>query len=137
MSSMSYWRRQNNSLLIIFFPRFGIYPLTAFVLQQPPPPSRPRAISPEAVDPVAPETTESTDQETRKVINMMCNIKRNENGQGLYVSILCWASMLVCSYSGALHQQTVQTIYISNNELISLSNLTEIWSLAKVSLSLS
>ncbi|XP_045112569.1 nuclear receptor-binding protein homolog isoform X1 [Portunus trituberculatus] len=66
--------------------RFGIYPLTAFMLQQPPP-SRPRAISPEAVDPVAPETTESTDQETRKVINMMCNIKRNENGQGLYMTI--------------------------------------------------
>ncbi|KAG0717333.1 Nuclear receptor-binding [Chionoecetes opilio] len=66
--------------------RFGIYPLTAFTMQKLPP-SRPRAISPEAMDPVAPETTETTDQETRKVTNMMCNIKRNENGKGLYMTI--------------------------------------------------
>ncbi|XP_042233776.1 nuclear receptor-binding protein homolog [Homarus americanus] len=66
--------------------RFGIYPLTAFRLQQQPP-SRPRAISPEAVDPVASETPQSTDMETRKVINMMCNIKPNENGHGLFMTI--------------------------------------------------
>ncbi|KAK4294505.1 hypothetical protein Pmani_032875 [Petrolisthes manimaculis] len=66
--------------------RFGIYPLTAFRLQQPPP-SRPRAISPEAVDPVTSEAPESIDMETRKVINMMCNIKPNENGHGLFMTI--------------------------------------------------
>ncbi|XP_069937463.1 nuclear receptor-binding protein homolog isoform X2 [Cherax quadricarinatus] len=67
--------------------RFGIYPLTAFRIKQQPP-SRPRAISPEAVDPVASETPETTDMETRKVINMMCNIKPNENGHGLFVSTI-------------------------------------------------
>nr|XP_053628238.1 nuclear receptor-binding protein homolog isoform X2 [Cherax quadricarinatus] len=66
--------------------RFGIYPLTAFRIKQQPP-SRPRAISPEAVDPVASETPETTDMETRKVINMMCNIKPNENGHGLFMTI--------------------------------------------------
>lgn len=66
--------------------RYGIYPLTAFKLQQPPP-SRPRAISPEAVDPVASDAQEVAQMETRKVINMMCNIKPNENGHGLFMTI--------------------------------------------------
>lgn len=66
--------------------RYGIYPLTAFSLNQQPP-SRPRAISPEAVAPVAAESPEATDVETRKVINMMCNIKPNENGHGLFMTI--------------------------------------------------
>ncbi|XP_069937155.1 nuclear receptor-binding protein-like [Cherax quadricarinatus] len=73
-----------NLLQIVY--RFGIYPLTAFRIKQQPP-SRPRAISPEAVDPVASETPETTDMETRKVINMMCNIKPNENGHGLFMTI--------------------------------------------------
>ncbi|XP_068211109.1 nuclear receptor-binding protein homolog isoform X2 [Palaemon carinicauda] len=66
--------------------RYGIYPLTAFKLNQQPT-SRPRAISPEAVAPVAAESPEATDFETRKVINMMCNIKPNENGHGLFMTI--------------------------------------------------
>lgn len=78
---------------ILFISRYGIYPLTAFKLQQPPP-SRPRAISPEAVDPVASDAQEVAQMETRKVINMMCNIKPNENGHGLFVSIM-WAVLLV------------------------------------------
>lgn len=76
----------NNTLFYMFIFRYGIYPLTAFRLQQQPP-SRTRAISPEAVDPVTLEAPETTEMETRKVINMMCNIKPNENGHGLFVSI--------------------------------------------------
>ncbi|XP_076036281.1 MLF1-adaptor molecule isoform X2 [Oratosquilla oratoria] len=66
--------------------RFGIYPLTAFRLQLQPP-SRPRAISPEAPESVKSDTPEPTDLEMRKIVNMMCNVRSSEEGDGLAMTI--------------------------------------------------
>lgn len=69
--------------------RYGIYPLTAFSAPQPPP-SRPRAISPETAESVKSATPEPVDVETRKVVNMICSVKPREDSCELLVSIfLC------------------------------------------------
>lgn len=59
--------------------KYGIYPLTAFAAKQPPP-TRPRAISPETAESIKSVTPEPLDIETRKVINMICTIKTPEVG---------------------------------------------------------
>ncbi|PSN54716.1 Nuclear receptor-binding protein [Blattella germanica] len=59
--------------------KYGIYPLTAFKARQPPPP-RPRPISPEVAESVKSVTPEPVDVETRRVVNMMCNIKPKDEG---------------------------------------------------------
>lgn len=69
----------------MFVVRYGIYPLTAFSAREPPPP-RPRAISPETAESVKSVTPEPLDVETRKVVNMMCNVKAREDGCDLSVS---------------------------------------------------
>lgn len=66
-----------NNIWFNFNFRYGIYPLTAFTAKQPPPP-RPRAISPEISESVKSVTPEPLDIETRRVVNMMCNVKPKE-----------------------------------------------------------
>ena len=56
-----------------FFHRNGIYPLTAFAIE-PPPTSRPRAISPEVAESVKSETPEPYDVETRMIVSMTCHV---------------------------------------------------------------
>lgn len=65
--------------------RYGIYPLTAFVAKLPPP-ARPRAISPEVTESVKSVTPEPYDEESRRVVNMMCNVKPKEDSNELNVS---------------------------------------------------
>lgn len=65
--------------------RNGIYPLTAFGVKQPPPP-RSRAISPEMAESVKSVTPEPLDVESRKIVNMMCNVKPKEDSCDLLVS---------------------------------------------------
>lgn len=65
-------------LLNIYFyfgvTRNGIYPLTAFAMMQPPP-SRPRAITPELAESVKSETPEPCDVETRMVTTIQCGFR--------------------------------------------------------------
>ncbi|CAG9829842.1 unnamed protein product [Diabrotica balteata] len=65
----------------------GIYPLTAFGAKQPPP-SRSRAISPEMTESVKSVTPEPTDVETRKIVNMMCDVKSKEESCDLLLTIV-------------------------------------------------
>lgn len=70
--------RQINQTYCIYFLRNGIYPLTAFGTKQPPL-VRSRAMSPERAESVKSVTPEPMDVETRKIINMMCDIKPKED----------------------------------------------------------
>ncbi|XP_066155220.1 nuclear receptor-binding protein homolog isoform X1 [Euwallacea fornicatus] len=65
----------------------GIYPLTAFGAKQPPP-ARSRAISPEMAESVKSVTPEPTDVETRKIINMMCDVKPKEESCDLQLTLV-------------------------------------------------
>uniref|UniRef100_A0ABD2X2N0 Nuclear receptor-binding protein homolog n=1 Tax=Trichogramma kaykai TaxID=54128 RepID=A0ABD2X2N0_9HYME len=67
--------------------KYGIYPLTAFKAKLPPP-VRPRAISPEVAESVKSVTPEPIDTETRRVVNMMCNVKAKEDCTELQMTIL-------------------------------------------------
>ncbi|XP_021933780.1 nuclear receptor-binding protein homolog [Zootermopsis nevadensis] len=67
--------------------KYGIYPLTAFRAQQPPPP-RPRPISPEMAESVKSVTPEPVDVEMRRVVNMMCNVKPKDESCELQMTIL-------------------------------------------------
>lgn len=69
-----------------FSHRYGIYPLTAFAAKQPPA-ARPRAVSPETAESIKSVTPEPIDIETRRVVNMMCNVKPREDGCDSLVSI--------------------------------------------------
>lgn len=68
--------------------KFGIYPLTCFEIPPPPPhsafslPPRQQASSPEVIDSVLSASPEPLDLENRRVMNMMCNVKAREEGQG-------------------------------------------------------
>lgn len=64
--------------------RYGIYPLTAFMAKLPPP-VRPRAISPEVTESVKSVTPEPVDVESRRVVNMMCNVKPRDGSSELLV----------------------------------------------------
>lgn len=54
-----------------------------------PPPVRPRAISPEVTESVKSVTPEPVDVESRRVVNMMCNVKPREDSSELLVSGKC------------------------------------------------
>ena len=53
--------------------RNGIFPLTAFAIM--PPPTRPRAITPELAESVKSETPEPYDIETRMITSMSCQVQ--------------------------------------------------------------
>ncbi|XP_014780136.1 nuclear receptor-binding protein isoform X11 [Octopus bimaculoides] len=67
--------------------RNGIYPLTAFALPRPPP-SRPRAITPELAESVKSETPEPMDVETRMVTNMACQMRKPDENCNLNLTLL-------------------------------------------------
>lgn len=67
--------------------RNGIYPLTAFALPHPPP-SRPRAITPELAESVKSETPEPMDVETRMVTNMACQMRKTDENSNLNLTLL-------------------------------------------------
>lgn len=79
---------------VCFVYRNGIYPLTAFGAKQPPL-ARSRAISPEMAESVKSVTPEPTDVETRKIINMMCDVKPKEESCDLQVSY--YSALSYCS----------------------------------------
>ncbi|ESO92098.1 hypothetical protein LOTGIDRAFT_202640 [Lottia gigantea] len=64
----------------------GIHPLTAFAMPRPPP-SRPRAITPELTESVKSETPEPIDIETRMVTNMTCSVKKGEDTPNVQLTI--------------------------------------------------
>ncbi|KAL1433680.1 hypothetical protein MTO96_012219 [Rhipicephalus appendiculatus] len=67
--------------------RNGIYPLTAFVMSHQPI-VRPRASSPEVSESVQSASPEPFDAETRRIINMMCNIKQQDESQNFVMTLL-------------------------------------------------
>ncbi|KAH8018830.1 hypothetical protein HPB51_012784 [Rhipicephalus microplus] len=67
--------------------RNGIYPLTAFVMSHQPI-VRPRASSPEVSESVKSASPEPFDAETRRIINMMCNIKQQDESQNFVMTLL-------------------------------------------------
>ncbi|XP_065311406.1 nuclear receptor-binding protein isoform X3 [Dermacentor albipictus] len=67
--------------------RNGIYPLTAFVMSHQPV-VRPRASSPEVSESVQSASPEPFDAETRRIINMMCNIKQQDESQNFVMTLL-------------------------------------------------
>ncbi|XP_059620586.1 nuclear receptor-binding protein-like isoform X1 [Phlebotomus argentipes] len=80
--------------------RFGVYPLTAFPAQQPPPP-RPRAISPEPTESVKSVTPEPLDVETRKVVNMMCSVKPREDS----CDLMCFQMTILLRMDDKMNRQ--------------------------------
>ncbi|XP_021943932.1 nuclear receptor-binding protein isoform X1 [Folsomia candida] len=68
--------------------KFGIYPLTCFELPQPLPPRQQASRSPEVIDSVKSTSPEPFDNENRRVVNMMCNVKPRDEGPGLLCTIL-------------------------------------------------
>lgn len=79
----------------VYIFRYGIYPLTAFMPRQPPPP-RPRPVTPEVAESVKSVTPEPVDIETRRVVNMMCNVKPKDDGCELLVR--CKPNLIECAY---------------------------------------
>ena len=59
--------------------KFGVYPLTAFSGKKPPH-FRSRAASPERADSVKSATPEPVDIESRRIVNMMCSVKKLKEG---------------------------------------------------------
>lgn len=67
--------------------RNGIYPLTAFAMSHQPI-VRQRATSPEVSESVQSASPEQFDPETRRIINMMCNIKQQDESQNFVMTLL-------------------------------------------------
>ncbi|XP_061396979.1 nuclear receptor-binding protein homolog [Musca vetustissima] len=59
--------------------KYGVYPLTAFSGKKPPH-FRSRAASPERADSVKSATPEPVDIESRRIVNMMCSVKKLKEG---------------------------------------------------------
>ncbi|XP_065355240.1 nuclear receptor-binding protein homolog [Calliphora vicina] len=59
--------------------KFGVYPLTAFSGKKPPH-FRSRAASPERADSVKSASPEPVDIESRRIVNMMCSVKKIKEG---------------------------------------------------------
>lgn len=100
-----------------------------------PPPPRPRAISPEVTESVKSVTPELYDPEARRVVNMMCSVKRNaENGELLMTVLLRMADQmnrqLTCAFteqdtSKELAQELVNLGFINENDRDLLADLIE------------
>ncbi|GIX84886.1 nuclear receptor-binding protein homolog [Caerostris extrusa] len=67
--------------------RTGIYPLTAYAATHAPIIQR-RTTSPEMTDSAKSTSPEAQEVETRRIINIMCNIKPQEQGQNFVMTIL-------------------------------------------------
>ncbi|XP_011496866.1 PREDICTED: nuclear receptor-binding protein homolog [Ceratosolen solmsi marchali] len=114
--------------------KYGIYPLTAFMAKLPPP-VRPRAISPEVTESVKSVTPEPVDVESRRVVNMMCNVKPREESCELLMTILLRMDdkmnrQLTCPVSQAdtsmlLAQELVHFGFINEDDRDKIANLIE------------
>ncbi|XP_015121043.1 nuclear receptor-binding protein homolog isoform X2 [Diachasma alloeum] len=114
--------------------KYGIYPLTAFIAKLPPP-VRPRAISPEVTESVKSVTPEPVDVETRRVVNMMCNVKPREDSGELLMTILLRMDdkmnrQLTCAVSQTdssmlLAQELVHFGFINEDDRDKIANLIE------------
>ncbi|XP_043252556.1 nuclear receptor-binding protein [Colletes gigas] len=114
--------------------KYGIYPLTAFMAKLPPP-VRPRAISPEVTESVKSVTPEPVDVESRRVVNMMCNVKPREESCELLMTILLRMDdkmnrQLTCPVSQIdtsmlLAQELVHFGFINENDRDKIGNLIE------------
>ncbi|XP_037898885.1 nuclear receptor-binding protein homolog [Glossina fuscipes] len=68
--------------------KFGVYPLTAFSGKKPPH-FRSRAASPERADSVKSASPEPVDIESRRIVNMMCSVKKlKEDSSDILMTIL-------------------------------------------------
>ncbi|XP_013773378.1 nuclear receptor-binding protein-like [Limulus polyphemus] len=67
--------------------RDGIYPLTAFAMMHTPT-VKTRPVSPEVREVTKSSSPEYSDVETRRIVNMICNIKPQETGQNLVMMIV-------------------------------------------------
>ncbi|KAH0952722.1 hypothetical protein HN011_009225 [Eciton burchellii] len=114
--------------------KYGIYPLTAYMAKLPPP-VQPRAISPEVTESVKSVTPEPVDVESRRVVNMMCNVKPREDSNELLMTILLRMDdkmnrQLTCPVSQTdtsmlLAQELVHFGFINENDRDKLANLIE------------
>lgn len=114
--------------------KYGIYPLTAFMAKRPPP-VRPRAISPEVTESVKSVTPEPLDFESRRVVNMMCNVKPREESRELLMTILLRMDdkmnrQLTCPVtqidtSMLLAQELVHFGFINENDRDKIGSLIE------------
>lgn len=115
----------------------GIYPLTAFGAKQPPP-ARSRAISPEMAESVKSVTPEPLDTETRKIVNMLCDVKSIEDSCELAMTILlrmddkmnrqltCIISEAETPTSTALAQELVHYGFINEIDRDKIASLIEV-----------
>ncbi|OXU19757.1 hypothetical protein TSAR_010575 [Trichomalopsis sarcophagae] len=114
--------------------KYGIYPLTAFMAKLPPP-VRPRAISPEVTESVKSVTPEPVDVESRRVVNMMCNVKPREESCELLMTILLRMDdkmnrQLTCPVTQAdtsmlLAQELVHFGFINEDDRDKIANLID------------
>ncbi|KAK5644753.1 hypothetical protein RI129_006053 [Pyrocoelia pectoralis] len=115
----------------------GIYPLTAFGAKQPPP-ARSRSISPEMAESVKSVTPEPLDTETRKIVNMLCDVKSIEDSCELAMTILlrmddkmnrqltCIISEAETPTSTALAQELVHYGFINEIDRDKIASLIEV-----------
>lgn len=86
------------------FFRYGIYPITAFALSQPPPPKT-RAVSPEGQSNQENSVTPSNqeDSESRRVVQVLCSI-------GLLDSFDAFNLIMVFRFEDCMNRQCTTTI---------------------------
>lgn len=114
--------------------KYGIHPLTAYMAKLPPP-VRPRAISPEITESVKSVTPEPVDVESRRVVNMMCNVKPRDESCELLMTILLRMDdkmnrQLTCPVSRTdspmlLAQELVHFGFINEDDRDRIGNLIE------------
>uniref|UniRef100_A0A8D8QG91 Nuclear receptor-binding protein homolog n=1 Tax=Cacopsylla melanoneura TaxID=428564 RepID=A0A8D8QG91_9HEMI len=112
--------------------KYGIYPLTSYKAKKPPI-IRPRAISPEQSDSARSGTPEPFEIESRKVVNMMCNLKPKEHTNELMILLRMNDKMnrqLTCNISDAdqgdaLSQELVHFGFINETDREKLSLLIQ------------
>ncbi|KAH8417100.1 hypothetical protein KR222_003260 [Zaprionus bogoriensis] len=67
--------------------KYGVYPLATYSGKKPPH-FRSRAASPERADSVKSATPEAVDTESRRIVNMMCSVKKKEDSNDILMTIL-------------------------------------------------
>lgn len=67
--------------------KYGVYPLVTYSGKKPPH-FRSRAASPERADSVKSATPEPVDTESRRIVNMMCSVKKKEDSNDILMTIL-------------------------------------------------
>ncbi|XP_076368013.1 nuclear receptor-binding protein-like isoform X1 [Tachypleus tridentatus] len=114
--------------------RSGIYPLTAFAMTHLPV-ARARPHSPVASESVKSSSPELADVESRRIVTLMCNIKPQETGENLLMTLLLQMDdkihrQLSCEVttqdtSGALAEELVQYGFINKGDHGLVASLIE------------